>query len=166
MAVIRLDPNTPRAWALWPILEDRMRVFCKEYAPDTPPDALIQHCRRLFVETPTVLGAWALMTDEGEMIGHLVGWVDLYWGQPYLIVHQAHIDRGHALGVERGVMEAALDDWAWSVNALYEAADSPLRVTTVRLMTEWPEAWIRYFHKKAQRQLTVVSFPVGISTGR
>ena len=160
--LIRLDPSTPRSWALWPQLEDRVRVFCKEYTSDTPPDVLIQYLRKLFVETPTLLGAWVLMTEQEEMIGHLVGWVDLHWGQPYLMVYQIRVDTGYTGVAVKDEMLGALDDWTWTLNSLYESAGSPLRITMMRWMTERPEAWMRYFQKTPQRLLTVLSIPVGI----
>jgi len=144
-------------------LEDRVRVFCKEWSPETPAEVFIQHIRKLFVETPTLLGAWVLVNEDHELIAHLIGWVDLYWGQPYLMVHQAHVDAGHSGGGFKTEMLDALDEWTWTLNGLYEAAGSPLRITLMRWMTERPEAWVRYFQRTPQRQLTVLSIPVGIT---
>ena len=162
--MLRLTNGNPKAWALWPMLETRVRAFCATETPDTPSDAVIQHLRRLFLESPDSLGAWVVLNEHGAMIGHLVGWVDLYWGCPYLLVHQAALDQGQILDPTKQAFMAALRQWGDTVNAQFEAAGRQERVARVRWMTTRPEAWIRYFGHQPQQQTTVLELSLKEAT--
>lgn len=156
----RLQPDDPQSWALWPVLESRARKFCDRYAGETPPDALIAFLRKLFVESPAILGAWLFLGEDGQAFGHYLSWVDVYWGQPYIMVHQCEVDSKRTAGELTQQVGTAVHYWAAYLNSLYEASGSPLRIQTVRWMADRPDAWIRYLHVVPTRQLTTISLPI------
>ena len=160
MQVYRFNPSDARSWALWPMLEARVREFCRDWATDTPPDALIASMRKMFVETPTLLCA-LIVLDETETIRlHCVAWADVYFNEPYLLVHQIKADDKNRLTTMRPAILAALRAWADELNEIYRSTGAPQRIVKLRLVTERPDAWARYLHGRATRALTVMTIPV------
>lgn len=159
--LVRLDPAQAQAWAQWPQMEARIRRFCATYSGDTPVEAVIAHLRQLFVSAPQTLGVWALCRSDTDIIGHLVSWVDLFWGQPFIHVWQAEIDPHHAEGWAKTEMMRQLTAWVTHLNAAYAAAGTDVRITMIRWLTERPDAWLRYFQRTPQRRWTLLTLSVG-----
>lgn len=158
----RLHPDTPESWTHWPAFEARARRFCETHATDTQAGAMIPWLRKLFVETPGLLGAWLALDGDGHGVGHLLGWVDLYFGVPVIFVHQAQMDGGTTPLDIGWTMARAIEQWKDDCNEVYARAGSPQRLTTVRWSTEKnPEAWRRMLEKyggRVQRVLSTVSW--------
>lgn len=144
MTFQRLTPEQPEGWALWPVFEARVLAFLHTVARETPAPTFLAWLRKTFVETPALLGAW-LAIDEGQSVGHFLGWADVFFGEPFIWVHQAQVDERTALGRLRHAMVAELKQWVDEMNWAYEQQGVPTRIRRMRFATERDaEAWARY----------------------
>lgn len=156
MVLIRLCSNDPQAWGLWPALETRVRAFCETEMPEIPADALITHLRQLFVGSPDALGTWLVLHD-GVPVGHVVGWLDVYWGQPYLLIQQASLDHSATGQIDPEQVLAELRTWASQINATQIASGRPERVTHLQWLTTRTNAWQRWLGGRPLQRVTVLS---------
>ena len=164
MNPLRLHPDDARSWALWPTLEKRLRDFCLIYAQDTPYEPMLAHVRRLFATTPDLLGAWVVLddADETSILAHCLSWVDVYWGEPYILIHQLRGDKPQRWSTYKRHMLHELFMWARALNEQYQASGSLHRIRQFRFLTERPDEWQAYLRTQAHRSLTMFTIPVEV----
>lgn len=163
MELKRLRPDDPESWALMPVLEFRARDACPRISSDTPPDALCAMIRQKFAVAPITLGAWLVRHSETKrVVGHVLGWVDVSWGEPYILIHQGDADEA----VLREVAEELSDEvtmWIGTLNLAYETANMAQRIRRVIFLTERPKVWERIIKARGHvpmRTLTMLSIPL------
>lgn len=165
----RLRADDPTSWGYWPILEARVRAQIPVLEPEAPPDAVIRHFRSLWVTQEKRVGAWlalqAVEQTNGHVplpliVAHMLGYIDMYWGQPCLFIYQLEGDPGLGALDLLVPMMRELDAWRGEVNRTYLEAGSDVRVDLVRFYTTRPEAYARWFRHVAEVQAggTIVTF--------
>ena len=146
LALVRLTPEDPTAWGLWPLLERRVRMTLPDLEPEAPAEAVIAQMRRLWVQTPDLLGAWfAVRPDTREIVAHMVGWIGVYWTLPCMEVYQLKGDPGAGSLELLAPMLAELEAWRTLLNDRYERQGHARALDLVRFYTDRPEAYRRWF---------------------
>lgn len=145
----------------WLEIMHRLTVTCRDYAPDTPPEALLQFVREWATKCPQLLGLWGWRPEpEVPIQGHLLAWVDAQWGQPYIYVHQIQADRAVPHDV-RQAMIRALQHWAHELNADLTATGTvDVTVDRLRFLTSNRTAkqWAAYLGLSLIREQTLCTF--------
>jgi hypothetical protein len=147
--VLRLDPDDPEAWAIWPEFEDRLRKHSPEVAPDTPVDQLIRLLRKAFAED-NPLFIMVIVLSGGEIIGHCLGWHEAAWSINYAIIHQAKLDEESRV---QPLVWKEIIHWVRQLNAL--GANPPIE--QVRFVTTRGEAWARRLKQQCTFERVVIS---------
>jgi hypothetical protein len=164
--LVRLHPAQPESWALWPVFEARVLSFQRRIAEEGMPEQLIEWLRESFIKRPDILGAWIALDDE-HVVGHLLGWADAYFGEPYVFVYQTETDPNATM--QEGMRERMVDElrhWIDALNWAYERAQSPLRMTRVKFATgRHDRAWAGYLKGLGRLVKTraVLTFEVGVT---
>ncbi len=165
----RLTPDDPRSWMLWPELEARVRRMIREFPTSSPEGPVIRKLRSLWGTTPGLLGAWLGVvkidpeengTSGLQIIGHAVGWVDMLWDAPVILMHQVAADSGVRVTGLRDRILGEIGAWADELNRLYEKAQSPLRIESVIFWTDRPDQWRRYLGGVPEKSWTAVTVPL------
>jgi hypothetical protein len=165
----RLMPEDPTAWGYWPVLEARVRAALPALEPEANPDHVLQHFRTLWATQPARLGAWLALrpvertnghTPLPEVIGHLLAYVDVYWGEPCLFVYQMEGTAGAGCLHLLAPMLRELDHWKDALNIRFAEAVGGKRIDLVRFYTQRPDAFERWFRERVDVKLggTIISF--------
>lgn len=160
----RLLPEDPTAWGYWPIFESRVRAALATLEPEAPPENVIQHYRALWGTQPARLGAWMILrpvertnghTPLPQVVGHVAGYVDAYWGVPCLMIHQVEATPWAGAPALRSALMRELDGWKGGLAARYG-----IEVNLVRAYVMHPDVAVRWFGEvvEVQRGGTLVSF--------
>jgi hypothetical protein len=148
----RLAPSDADAWALFPILEQRLRAWIPRVDQRTDPEQVIWHIRRLWGTMPLLLGAWVAIWPNHDVIGHWVGWVQQpEIGEPTLLIYNAACDRGESVAALWGDFVADMVEWKEQVNA-YAVSQHGERAKLIRygrLISEHGAAFERILRRHA-----------------
>jgi len=121
--------SNPASWELWPKLEERLRLYSVEIAPDTPVELLIVLLREAFARNSP--GHFMLLVLRGsEAVGHLIGWMETSWNKHHVLIHQAKLDEPSEI---QSIVWGELYNWIGVLNALgVEPPIEHLRFVTTR----------------------------------
>lgn len=165
MRLIRLHPNSPEAWALWPIFEQRCIDFIRDESREGDPEQFRKWIRESFVQRHEIQGAWLAIEGTDKVIGHLLGWADHFFGDPYIFIHQVKTDPNAT--IDNGLRDAmceALHQWVDECNWAYEQAQSPLRIRKIRFATgRGDRAWKAYLKPLGliEKERSILTITVG-----
>lgn len=164
LRVIRLHPNDPLSWRLWPELEARIARFAVALEFDPPPERLYTWLRQTFVGTPEILGCWLALEDE-TIRGHMLAWADAFLGEPFVFVYQCEADDGQSMAAIKHLTADMLTGWIEGMNASYEEKGLPLRIRELRFSTTHDEKlWARYLRLLGDVQKERVILSVKLKT--
>jgi hypothetical protein len=157
MRIVRVHPSTPEGWALYPVLEQRAVAFMREMGPEGEPQVFTGWLRDCFINRAEILGAWMLLDEapappdstepaRETVLGHMLGWVDVFFGDPFVFVYQLQSEPGSTVrtAIHRQMIQE-LHHWIDNLNWAYEQARAPQRIRRVRFVTRRSErAWQGY----------------------
>lgn len=145
LKIVRLDPQDPDHWALYPEFEKRVVEFTKEHSPEIPIDRLIMKLRQRWTVTPE-LAFYVLVTKGIQPICHLAAWLEEGWADPFVLIYEAKADIHETVRELMPMYVQILQTWIGGVNAALETRNLPQRVRYVEFWAEADaEVWKRYF---------------------
>lgn len=158
LTMLALSPADPASWRWWPGLIARMRETLPQLDPDLPVDRIIGFIGQQAIQMP--LGVrWWVAVREAVVVGHAIAWVDVSWGEPYILVHQLVAEAGARELLPAWLMDLAA--WAQTLNATYEQAGSPLRVRELRFWSARSnEGWDRLLNGLVTKTFHVKHIPL------
>lgn len=144
MRVLRLHPNDAASWAAWPRFEARALDFIARVSGEQVTDQFVRWLRESFVNRAEIMGAWLAFEDD-VIVGHLLSWTDVFFGEPYVFVHQVETDPGATQGPLHALMVDELRHWVDAMNWAYERAGVETRIRRMRFTTHRSDrAWREY----------------------
>lgn len=108
ISVALIHGSQRSAWGYVPIVEGRVRAFCKEYASDMDADYLVQFLRMSFVSSGPTSLVLAALDPDGVVVGHCIAIAEEWFGKRVVTLVQLEVDRGTILTKE---------EWATAENA-------------------------------------------------
>ena len=125
--------------SLWPLVADRIAAFSRTFGAD--PTAFVSNLWTLFATKSPLCGVWAMLAEDGQIVGHAVTTIEAWNGAHVAWIHQVKNDTP----APRSLMEAWLADVdAWIANANEILKSSGIRVTDCMFITtRETEAWAR-----------------------
>jgi hypothetical protein len=144
--VVRLDRNNSSSWAHFPRFIERSLIFAEKLVKYNSLQLknLEQDLCNRWATTGGML-AIAILNEHDQMVGHVLGWVNVDYGQPYLFNFQAEMDDGFDMRpLLDQVLVEHLDYVKWA-NEMYEKGGQPVRITQVVTQTmRNADALVRY----------------------
>jgi hypothetical protein len=156
LTLVRVSRALATSETLWRLLEARVRAACPAISPTTPPDQLIAHARCYWEQGDLMLGAWLAMEGD-RAVAHALGWVDSFWGQPYLLIYHVSADPGVSVQAVGDRLLREFGGWALAVDDQYLRGGHPWRIRWITFYTARPGAWTRYLRARGitpQQRLT------------
>jgi len=148
--IMRLDCSDMSSWYHFPRYIDRCLVFAQQLLGFNQMQlANFEQDLRNRWATPHGSLFIAVLDNYARMVGHILGWVNVDYGQPYLFNFQAEMDDGYSLlPIVDKVFAEHVEYIGWA-NAMYEKAGQKLRIDKVRTQTmRNADAIVRYLRMK------------------
>ncbi len=160
---LRLDAASPAFPLLWLQFAARARKLWSQAAPYMPAAEILTHWHVRVTEAPDTLPVWLFM-DGDRVIGHCVCEAEIYYGAPFITVHQLAVDDSRATRLYKKEGIAQLLAWVEKLNKVL-AESTPdgaqprrfeaLRFLTPRTVRAW-RAWLPFDLELEERMLTFV----------
>jgi hypothetical protein len=93
MEILRLSPNDPRSWALWPQFEARVIAMAAESQVPMRIPVASTELRNRFLNLP-LTALYLLYVEEDRIVGHCCGWLVINFGMPSLFILQDAVEAG------------------------------------------------------------------------
>ena len=166
--IYRLIVEDPASWQMYPSFEQRVRVFLREFSPEfdaTRTERFIHEVRNRWVNLPATAGYCIIMAGdsilEQKAVGHILSWVQDFYGKPYVMVFQTACDEAW----EREAFYKAMQmcrDWVGALNMRLREEKAPHLIERVQHWTiRSPEAWARLWPEiKQERSWTIMEIRV------
>jgi hypothetical protein len=125
--------------SLWPLVADRIATFSRSFGAE--PSAFVANLWTLFATKSPLCGVWAMLADDGSIVGHALCTIETFNGETVAWVHQCKND----VPAPRSLMETWLVDVeAWIAEANQQLAPSGVKVSHLMFITtRETEAWCR-----------------------
>ena len=148
--VVRLESSNGSHWQHLPRFIERSIHFAQETLSynDIQIRNFEQDLKNRWV-TPNGALMLAIFDGHGIMVGHILGWINVDYGQPYLFNFQADVDEGYDLRpIVNRVFEEHVE-YIGHMNAMYEQMKQDVRINKVitQTMRNGP-ALVRYLEMK------------------
>lgn len=92
-----LHSSQKDTWKYVPVVEDRIKAFCKEYSSDVNPDFLIQFLRMSFISSGPTSLMLAGVDEDGIVVAHCIVLAEKWFGTNVVTMAQLEVDRGTIL---------------------------------------------------------------------
>lgn len=144
--LVRLHPDDPTAWVLYPVMEARVVRFTEKHCPDIKTAPLCKELRERFVSYPDLAGYWVAL-DGGRVVAHCIAWVGTVWSSIFIHLHQAECDEGHNITEIVPMFWQGIEEWRENLNAAYAKQGLTHRVEDeIEFWTfRDPRVWERYW---------------------
>ena len=144
--VMRLDCTDVTSWSLYPRFMERCLRFAQDLLKfnEMQLKNFEQDLRNRWA-TPNGSLFLAVMDGRGNMVGHVCGWINIDYGQPYLFNFQAEVDEGYEMAPAMDLLAKEHVEYVGWANAMYEKGGQPVRINKVRTQTmRNADALVRY----------------------
>lgn len=91
--IIRLRGDLIDTWPLYPTFERRVLAFAEKYALGLDAESATRDLRSRFTGAPIAAGYW-LFVEDGNVIGHVCGWLTVNMGVMQIFMLQAELNIG------------------------------------------------------------------------
>jgi len=115
ITIRRLDSESPWAWSMYPVFEERVKEFCNRHLmTETNQPELLKEMRVRWLFSPEKAGYWLVLRPDNSVGGHIVAWTAKLWEKEYVFCYQWEMDNWF----ERGSVELAFKDFIRWINSL------------------------------------------------
>jgi hypothetical protein len=119
---------------MWPQLGARVRKLWARHASYMPADALLQNWLTKLTHTPNLLPIWCVV-EERRIVAHTIACAEMYFGRPFVLIHQAQSDRPDITRqFKQGVVDA-LVAWIHEMNHNLRENGYTARFEHIRILT-------------------------------
>lgn len=139
----RIDKTNPKDWGNYPLLEARVRAFAQKYDLKCPIEPVLAEMQQRWIAAPQLTGYFISTNQQGWMDGHLVAWIQSYYGQNRFFIYQAEMDSTSLHTLPCAI--SAFKSWIDETNSKLPA---DAQVVGGEFVT-WHDAeiWQRYLHR-------------------
>lgn len=143
--LFRLDVSDPRAWALYPIFEERVLAMHAEYGLRGLPSVIRETLRRRWIEQYELSAYYLILDDDGQVFAHVASWVETQFGVPYMMIYSCKCDQGHSL---RDLFAPYFLDLERVIDRLNaQIPENAPHITDIDIWTPWePRIWQRLLY--------------------